>query len=231
LRLRPDDEALIAAVVAANPRTVVAVVAGSAVLVEPWIDSVPAVVQSWYAGMEGGHALADILLGRAEPSGRLPFTVPTDEAHLPEFDRDADAVVYDGWHGWWLLERDGKAPRFPFGFGLSYTCFALGPATVEVEDDALVVRTAVRNVGRRDGTDVVQLYGGRDGARRRLIGFAAVTVAAGADVAVTMRVPKERLAVRDTAAHQWVVEPGTYRLMVARHAADPAAVVLDAAVS
>ncbi|HZB71122.1 MAG TPA: glycoside hydrolase family 3 N-terminal domain-containing protein, partial [Acidimicrobiales bacterium] len=107
LRLHEQDEALVRAVAAANPRTVVAVVSGSAVLMAPWIGSVPAVVQAWYGGMEAGAALADVLLGVAAPTGRLPFTVPTDGAHLPPFDREADQVTYDAWHGWWRLERDG----------------------------------------------------------------------------------------------------------------------------
>lgn len=220
LRLHEADEALIAAVATANPRTVVAIVAGSAVIVEPWIDRVPAVVQSWYAGMEGGHALADVLLGRVDATGRLPFTVVRDPAHLPTFDRDAETAIYDGWHGWWLLERDGHEPRFPFGFGLSYTSFELGEFGVTGEGDDLVVGGTLHNTGGRHGSDVVQLYGGRRGARRRLLGFARVDVAAGGACAVSMRLAVETLAVRDSKARRWKVEPGTYELCVARHAAD-----------
>jgi beta-glucosidase len=220
LRLHEDDEALIAAVQAANPRTVVAVVAGSAVLMGAWIDRVPAVLQSWYAGMEGGAALADLLLGRAEPSGRLPFTVPTDEAHLPPFDRDADAVTYDAWHGWWRLERDGHEPAFPFGFGLGYTTFALGGWSLDRTGDEVVLRGTVANTGERDGSDVVQVYGGRRGDRRRLVGFARVDVSAGGKADVEVRVPLDRFAQRDAAAHRSVVVPGTYELRVARTATD-----------
>jgi beta-glucosidase len=220
LRLHEDDEALVTAVAAANPRTVVAVVAGSAVLMGAWIDGVPAVLQTWYAGMEGGAALADLLLGRAEPSGRLPFTVPTDEAHLPPFDRNADAVTYDAWHGWWRLERDGNEPAFPFGFGLGYTTFALGDWSLEREGDDVVLRGSVRNTGERDGSDVVQVYGGRRGDRRRLVGFARVEVPAGAKAEAEVRVPIDRFATRDTAARRSVVAPGTYEVRVARTAAD-----------
>jgi beta-glucosidase len=227
LRLHPEDEELIRTVAAAQPRTVVVIVAGSAVVVEPWIDAVPALVQAWYSGMEGGHAVADLLLGRVDATGRLPFTVPSDAAHLPDFERDADAVVYDGWHGWWLLERDGRAPRFPFGFGLSYSVLELGDFTVAVDGDGddLVVRGAVRNQGTRDSTDVVQVYGGYAGTRRRLLGFARVDVAGGAPgtAPVEIRIPRRRLAVREPGARRWVVRPGQYTLDVARHAADPAA--------
>jgi beta-glucosidase len=221
LRLHEADEALVAAVAAANPRTVVAVVAGSAVLMGPWIDSVPTVLQAWYGGMEGGTALADLLLGVAPPTGRLPFTVPTDEAHLPPFDREADAVTYDAWHGWWRLARDDHAPAFPFGFGLTYTDFALGPWSLERTDDEVVLRGTVANTGARDGTDVVQVYGGRRGSRPRLLGFARVDVTAGAESPVELRLPLERFAVRDPAARATVVVPGRYDVRVARSATDP----------
>ena len=130
-RSTAPDEALIAAVAAANPRTVVAMVAGSAVLTESWRATVPALLQVWYSGMEGGHAFADVVLGATDATGRLPFSVPTDAAHLPPFDREADAVTYDAWHGYWKLARDRHQPAFPFGFGLSYTTWEIGPTTVD----------------------------------------------------------------------------------------------------
>jgi beta-glucosidase len=171
--------------------------------------------------MEGGTALADLLLGRAEPSGRLPFTVPTDEAHLPPFDRDADAVTYDAWHGWWRLERDGHEPAFPFGFGLGYTTFALGEWSLERAGDEVVLRGTVVNTGERDGSDVVQVYGGLRGDRRRLLGFVRVHVPAGAKADAEVRLPLDRFARRDPAARRSVVVPGTYELRVARTATDP----------
>jgi beta-glucosidase len=220
LRLHEEDEALIRAVAAANPRTVVAVVAGSAVMVGPWIDAVPAVVQAWYGGMEGGAALADVLLGTAAPGGRLPFSVPVDEEHLPPFERDATATTYDAWHGWWRLERDGHQPAFPFGFGLTYTDFALGPWSLRRDDEDVVLAGSVRNTGRRDGSDVVQVYGGRHGQRRRLLGFARVEVVAGGESEIELRLPLDRFEVRDVRAQAWTVVPGRYELRVARHATD-----------
>ncbi len=229
LRLHAHDEALITAVAAANPRTVVAMVAGSAVVVSAWDRQVPAIVQSWYAGMEGGNGLADVVLGAVDAGGRLPFTVPADEAHLPAFERDAEAVTYGPWHGWWLLDRDGHAPAYPFGFGLSYTTFESGEFAAAVEDDGIVVRGTVRNTGARRGTDVVQVYGGHElwGAPRRrgrrLLGFARVELEARSHADVVVRVPWQHLAVRDGEGHRQVVEPGPYLLEVARHAADPGA--------
>ena len=126
LRLHPADEALIAAVAAANPRTVVAVMTGSAVITEGWRDEVAALLVLWYPGMEGGLALGDVLSGAQEPGGRLPCSVPARAEDLPFFDRDATAITYDLWHGYRKLDRDGAEPAFPFGFGLSYTTFSLG---------------------------------------------------------------------------------------------------------
>ncbi len=131
------DVALIRAVAEANPRTIVAIVAGSAVVMSEWDHTVPAIVQSWYAGMEGGHGLADVLLGRVDATGRLPFSVPVTEAHLPPFDRDADSFTYDQWHGWWHLAREGHEPAYPFGFGLSYTTFALAEASATMSPDSI----------------------------------------------------------------------------------------------
>lgn len=229
LRLHVQDEALIEAVASANPRTIVAIVGGSAVIVSAWVHRVPAIVQSWYAGMEGGNGLADVLLGTVDAGGHLPFTVPVDEAHLPPFERDADAVTYDSWHGWWLLEREGTAPAFAFGFGLSYTTFESEAFSAAVEGDELVVRGTVRNTGPRRGTDLVQVYGGhQDWAAahrpaRRLLGFARLEIAARDRIDVVVRVPLARLAVRDGERRRWVVEPGSYVLDIGRHAADPGA--------
>jgi beta-glucosidase len=225
LTLHADDEGLIRAVAAANRRTVVVVISGSAVVMEPWRADVPAIVQLWYPGMEGGHALADVLLGRVDATGRLPCTIPTDADHLPPFDRDADAVTYDRWHGYWRLARDHHDAAYPFGFGLSYATWELGDATLEREGDELVVRTTLANAGPLDSADVVQVYGGRpaDSTRpaRRLLGFARVEVPARQTAPVEIRVPLERLRVRE--GGRWVLHPGTYVLSVGRHSADPGA--------
>jgi len=230
LRLHAADEALILAVAAACPRTVVVVTAGSAVMVEAWHEAVPAIVLSWYPGMEGGHALADLLLGSTEPVGRLPFTVPTDEAHLPPFDRDAEAVVYDGWHGYWRLARDGHVARYPFGFGLSYTDLSIERAAavfeasgegVDAADAHVVVAATVSNRGSRPGVEVVQVYASAADAPPRLAGFARVPLEADESSTAEVRVSLSRLARRDPSGHGWVAASGLHRIVVARHAEDP----------
>ncbi|MFP3899246.1 MAG: beta-glucosidase [Acidimicrobiia bacterium] len=233
LRLRDDDVALIRAVAAANPRTIVAIQAGSAVVVSDWADEVPAVVQAWYGGSQAGPGLADVLSGAVNPSARLPFSVPVDEADLPPFDRDATSFRYDRWHGWWHLARTGRTPAFPFGFGLSYTTFeidevAVSPESAATPEDGVIhVRGVVRNTGRRDGADVVQVYAELPDADApaRLVGFARVEVPAGAATPFAVRVPFDRLATRDPDRHDWRPPAGRHRISVGHHAGDPSAAV------
>ncbi len=120
LTLHADEEDLILRVSAANPRTAVALVCGSAVLMERWRRSVPAILILWYAGMEGGHALADIVLGRERPAGRLPFAIPTSADHLPPFDPGGSVVEYGPLHGQALLDHLGVQAAYAYGFGLTY---------------------------------------------------------------------------------------------------------------
>jgi beta-glucosidase len=225
LRLHDPDVALIRAVAAANPRTVVVLQGGSAFVCSEWLDDVAAVVHAFHGGSEAGHGLADVLFGRITPSGRLPFSVPADEAHLPPFDPDADRVVYDRWHGWWRLQRDGRRPTFPFGFGLSYTTFALDGVEVAVTPSSLAVTATVRNTGDRDGADVVFVTATLPDpdAPARLIGFQRVEVPAGGSAPIAIDVPRSRLATRDPARRRFVPPRGTHTVTVGRHVGDPQA--------
>jgi beta-glucosidase len=230
LRLTPADEALVRVVAATNPRTIVVVMAGAAVVMEQWRHDVPAILMAWYPGMEGGHALADVLLGTSEPGGRLPFVVPRDEADLPPFDKHATTVTYDRWHGQRLLDRDGRAAAYPLGFGLSYTSFTIGEVQVVLDREAatLDVRATVANTGSRPGSHVVQAYAcpappERADTGRFLVGFTRADCAPGRRMPVQVDVPLRRLSTR-LAPGRWVVRPGTYRIDVGASAADPAAV-------
>jgi beta-glucosidase len=221
LRLHPGDEELIRRVAAANPRTVVVVIAGAAVTMEQWRYEVPAILLAWYPGMEGGHALADVLLGAAEPGGRLPFAIPRDEADLPPFDKNATQVTYDGWYGQRRLDRDGVPAAYPLGFGLSYTDLRITQVSVAVGDSALAVSATVENVGQLPGSHVVQVY--RCPPERALLGFARVEVDPGAKVRVNVSVPLDRLSTREGPG-VWV-QPREVRVEVGGHAGDPDAAV------
>ncbi|MDQ0613987.1 beta-glucosidase [Microbacterium sp. W4I4] len=183
LRVRPIDADIIRATAAANPRTVVVIVTAGAIITEEWRSSVPAVVVSWYNGSEGGSALADVLLGVHDATGRLPYSIPTSEEHLPAFDIDATTITYDRWHGQRLLDRDGIPAAFPLGFGLSYTSFSLDELTVgEVTGESFDAQVTMTNTGDRAGRHVVQLYAAIDAEdfpHRVLVGFAPVTLNAG----------------------------------------------------
>jgi beta-glucosidase len=150
----------------------------------------------------------------------LPFTVPADVAHLPPFDADATRATYDSWHGYWLLARDGHAPAYPFGFGLSYTELAIAAARVEQVGEALVVDSVATNLGGRPGVEVVQVYAGWGDRPDRLVGFARVELAAGEERSIAVSVPRAVLAHR-TPDGGWELPAGPVRVMVGRHATDP----------
>jgi beta-glucosidase len=192
----------------------------------------------WYAGMEGGHALADVLTGAHNPSGRLPFSMPTSAEHLPPFDRHATAITYDRFHGQRLLDKLGVAPAYPHGFGLSYTTFAIEDAAVSAGSAAsaasaggLRLSVRVANTGTRDGRHVVQVYGRRTrdpyAGELMLVGFAVAEVPAGGAVPVDVAVSLLPLAVWDPAAKRRVPPRADEILLeVGAHAHDPRAIPL-----
>jgi beta-glucosidase len=226
LHLRPADVELVRAVCAVNPRTVVVMVAAGAVQVEEWVDEAGAVLLAWYSGMEGGHALADVLLGTVDASGRLPFCVPRSAEDLPWFDKDATAITYDRWFGQRLLDRRRAAPEFPLGFGLSYTSWRLTAVGAErTGDEAATVAVRVANTGTRDGRHVVQVYGRRDD-ERFLVGFASVPVPAGGEVDVDVPVSLRPLGRWDRRTGAILPPTGRLHLEVGSHAGDPRAQAL-----
>ena len=223
LRLDPRDEALIRAVAAANPRTVVVLMGGGAIITEAWRHDVPAIVLLWYPGMEGGHALADIVFGGLAPSGRMPFTVPTEHAHLPPFDPRATAITYDLWHGYRLLDRDGAEAAFPFGFGLSYTTFDYDNLSATTSESGLVIEVDVHNTGAMAGDDVVHVYVEPPGEalerpRRQLAGFTRVSTTPAQRTRARVEVDWRTLAYFDEGSDSFMLEAGEHRVVVARHA-------------
>ena len=217
---RQDD--LVRAVAAANPRTVVLVNAGSPVLM-PWRDEVAAILLGWFGGQEFGNAVADVLLGIAEPGGRLPTTWPAAEEDVPVLSTTpiGGALAYDedihiGYRAW--LRRD-VAPSYWFGHGLGYTDIAL--THIEVPDQAcpdsnVTVSVDVENRGPRDGKQVVQVYAERPDSRvdrpvRWLVGFAPIKVSAGEKARIGVEVSTRLLAYWSDG---WAYEPGQYVLRV-----------------
>ncbi|SEF59225.1 beta-glucosidase [Thermomonospora echinospora] len=230
LDLPQSQLALVERVAAANPRTVVVLSNGAVVLTKPWDRAVPALVEGWLLGQAGGGALADVLFGRVNPSGRLAETIPLKLADHPsylDFPGEAGHVRYgEGIHvGYRGFDAREQEVAYPFGFGLSYTTFAYGAASASVVDGDVEVRVPVTNTGDRDGREVVQVYAGLPGSRvrrapRELKGFANVAIPAGETVEVVVRVARADLAYWDTRLHRWVVEGGDYVLAVGASSRD-----------
>jgi beta-glucosidase len=219
LALSPHDEALIQAVAAAQPNTAVVMMGGSAIIMEAWRERVPAILMAWYPGMEGGHALADILLGKVNPSGKLPCVFPKSPSQLPYFDKNANAIEYGYYHGYRLMDKNGEEPAFSFGFGLSYTSFAYSDLKVSPEktsaDGSVRVSVDITNTGQLAGEEVAQLYVGYpasavDRPRKELKGFARVAILPGETRQVAFELPAQRLAYYDEENERWAVEAGEY---------------------
>ncbi len=226
LRLPRAQVELIDAAAASGKPVIVVLVAGSAVLVEEWRGKASAILQTFYAGMEGGTALPRLLFGDVSPSGRLPFTVARDPAHYPFFDRDADAIEYGYWHGYAKFEHEGLEPRYAFGYGLSYASFEYRALHARRTDAAIEVGLAVRNIGAHTADEVVHCYIGFPGtisprARKSLKAFSRVSLAAGETKVIHMTISLDGLRYRDTRSHDWKLERGEHRVIIARSAVDP----------
>ena len=234
VRLRSRDVEIIRAVVSANPRTIVSIVTAGAVIIEEWQHSVPALLIGWYNGCNGGRALADVLTGLVGPSGRLPWSMPTSEAHLPKLDEPTqETLVYDKWFGQRLLDHLGVKAAYPLGYGLSYTSFQLTRAIVRNSASReagaeLSVSVSVRNSGSRKGSCVVQVYGrpqsglsGENAATDRvLLGFHSVEVEA--QQSTSIDVPASTWPLRRWVNGKLELDSEGVLLEVGQHAGDPA---------
>ncbi|MDH6265435.1 beta-glucosidase [Rhizobium sp. SG_E_25_P2] len=236
MRLPGRQDELIAAVAAVNPNTVVVLQTGGPVEM-PWLNDVRAVLQMWYPGQELGHALADVLFGDEEPSGRLPQTFPKALEDMPVFTGDPTTypgvdghVRYDEgiFVGYRHFDTRGVEPLFPFGFGLGYTTFAWADAKVSSDvicAEGVAVTVRVENTGARQGSDVVQLYVRPRAAKverpdKELRAFAKVKLAAGESDEVTLTIGLRDLAYWDVEAKAFRADAGEYELVVAANARD-----------
>jgi beta-glucosidase len=222
LALPGAQEKLIEAVVAANPKTVV-VLMNAGPLSTKWArDNVPAMLEAWYAGEEGGNAIADVLLGEFNPGGRLPYTVYESAGDVPPDDD------YDITHGYTYMYFKGQ-PVFPFGHGLSYTTFDYGPLNLSsaktTPDGKTTLSVEVTNTGPRAGDEVVQFYGHEKVCSvkqpdKKLLAFERIYLAPGEKKVVTQQVPADRMAIYDEKIHKFVVEPGVFEVMAGSSSED-----------
>lgn len=228
----------IASVASLNPNVVVVVNAGGGIDFTPFAERVRAVLLAWYPGQEGGTAVADILTGRTNPSGRLPISIERRAEDNPAYASYApnvylfqnsplrrvsyDEGVFVGYRGY---DRLGTEPMYPFGFGLSYTTFAYGDLEVTSAGDGCEVSFTVRNTGRRAGTETAQVYVGDCEAcvqrpLRELKGYERVTLLPGEQKRVTVRLERDAFAFYDANRHAFRVEPGAFRIEVGSSSRD-----------
>jgi beta-glucosidase len=230
LELPGDQNQLVSAVAAVNPRTIV-VLNTDGPVATPWLSDVEAVIQAWYGGRAMGTALAAVLFGDTDPSGRLPVTFPADAGQGP----GTTPATYPGTNGtvsyeegiaigYRYYDAKGQQPRFPFGHGLSYTTFTHGALEAAYDRTAkhLTLSVTVTNTGRRQGTDVVQVYAtlpaAADAEPRRLVAFQKMTLPPAGSQRITLTIPAQDLMVWKAGA--WTLVPGSYTLATARSSRD-----------
>ena len=236
-----DQEDVILALAEVAKKLVVVNISGSAVAM-PWADKADAIVQGWYGGTETGNALADVLTGKVNPSGRLPFSVPfkyedgpiKTEAQYPGIKAEGDEFwqthysegVYVGYR--WYASKNIPV-QFPFGHGLSYTTFEYSNAKAAkpsmTADGTLKVSVDVANTGKYDGAEVVQLYiadteASIDRPAKELKGFEKIWLKAGEKKTVTFEIDAEDLSYFDAAKHEWVAEPGEFKALLGSSSED-----------
>ena len=229
LSLPYEQDELVKALVAANPNTVVSIISGNAVAM-PWVKEVPAIVEAWFGGSEAGNALASVLFGDVNPSGKLPFTYYASlnqcNAHVTgEFPGDEKTVKYnDGiFVGYRYIDRKKLKPLFAFGHGLSYTTFEYGKPVADKktmsENETLTITVPVTNTGAREGKEVVQLYV-RDVKSsvvrpiKELKAFSKVALRPGETKKVELTIAKDALSYFDADKHEWVAEPGKFEAWI-----------------
>jgi beta-glucosidase len=219
LQLPGTQNALISAVAAANPHTIVILKTGGPVLM-PWIDSVPAILEAWYPGEEDGNVVADILFGNVNPSGKLPMTFPKFEDQVPagkpeQYPGVNGSATYSEklLIGYRWYDSQNAEPLFPFGFGLSYTTFKFGNLSATRSSASL----DLTNSGSRNGADVVQIYVESPAAAneppKQLRAFAKVALKAGETKHVNINLDPRAWFVWDVGSSKWKVVPGEYKIL------------------
>jgi beta-glucosidase len=223
LSLLARDVELIGAVSGETDKCIVVLEGGSAVLTTGWRDQVQAVLMAWYPGMEGGNALASILFGDENPSGKLPIIFPETNDQLPHFDKKAKSIEYGYYHGYRLFDKEGLVPAFPFGFGLHYTEYEYSNLRLSAnrvgKSGSIRFDVDITNTGGMAGCEVVQLYVGFTASRvdrpvKELKGFTRVHTEPGETRTVSFELKAEDLAYYDVESKTWVVEEGEYTVYV-----------------
>jgi beta-glucosidase len=229
--LPPAQVELIKKVASVNPRTVVVLNTGTPVPVKEWIEKIPSLLLTSYPGQEGGNAIANVLFGKTNPSGKLPFSFIADESQSPAYkgymDKGLDAPYSEGiFVGYRYLDQNNLKPSFSFGFGLSYTSFRFENFSLKaLPDNNYLISVDVTNTGKRAGSEVVQLYLGDESCsvprpKKELKAFGRVTLEPGEKQTVVLRLNSKSFAFYDVQSKEWITEKGFYNLMLGNSSRD-----------
>lgn len=234
-QLPPGQDALINEITAANKNTVVVLTSGGGVDMAHWIDHAPALLEAWYPGQEGGTAVAQLLFGEANPSGKLPISIekrwednPVHDSYFPKNYEKSKKVTYSegvfvGYRGY---DKSGTKPLFPFGFGLSYTTFTYKNLTsTAASADSVAVAFDLTNTGNRAGEEIAEVYVGDKHApvprpMKELKGFKKVNLQPGETKHVEINLDRRAFSFYDVKSHKWTVAPGDFDIYVARSSAE-----------
>jgi beta-glucosidase len=228
LILPNEQDQLIKEIVKANPNTVIVLTTGSPVLMNEWVADVPGIIEAWFPGEQAGNAIAEILLGETNPSGKLPMTFPQRWEDCSAFNtymkEDGTTRYEDGIYvGYRHFEKNKIKPLFSFGYGLSYTTFEFGElklSSKEIKmDDKLSLSFKLKNTGNITGAEVVQLYvkdlkSSIDRPEKELKRFKKVNINPGKDETVEFELDKEALSYFDSKQKKWIAEPGEFEILI-----------------
>lgn len=219
LGLKKRDLSIIRAVSEVRKDSIVALVGGSTITMEKWHDNVASILFLYYPGMEGGTAFAEVLFGKTNPGGKLPFVIPENEEDLPEINWDTENIKYQYCHGYVLLEEENKKPLYPFGFGLSYTKFNIMKIESWQDGQCLYATAVIENTGDRKGSEVLQMYIGAEKSvvkrpKYVLKDFQKIFLNPGQTEKVILSCPLEDLAYYDEISGKYIVEQIPYEVYI-----------------
>jgi beta-glucosidase len=234
LTLPEDQHILIEKVLDVNKNTLIVLNNATPILMTPWIDRTPAIIEAFYPGQEGGHALADIIFGDINPSGKLPITFPKrweDSAVYETYPGKKEIAEYkEGiFVGYRYFDKNEIDPLFPFGFGLSYTTFEYSDLQLNAKEllltDTLTVIVSVKNTGSRAGDEIVQLYvrdleAGVEREEKSLKGFKRIGLRPGESKKAVFHIDQSHLSYFDEKIRKWNVEPGEFEVLVGSSSRD-----------
>lgn len=202
-----------------NKNSTAVLIGGNMIMITEWKDYVSSIIMAFYPGMEGGKALAEILFGDVNPSGKLPFVLPYKESDLPKVEWNTTYQYYNYYHGYTKLEKEGLKPLLPYGFGMSYTTFQLSEASFKTEENKVLASCKIKNTGTVEGTEVVQMYVGFkhssiDRPIKVLRGFTRVPLMPGEEKEIIISCPMEKLCYFNEETNQMELEHMEYEVYI-----------------